>query len=59
MSRDDKIRMPSSQAGITQFYDEAKSKIVLKPVHVIILIVLVIIIEIFLYVQGRALLGLG
>jgi len=59
MAKDNKIRMPSSGAGITSFADSEKSRIVLKPMHVMILIVLVIIIEVFLYTQGRALLGLG
>ena len=59
MARDKKIRMPSSGAGITQFYDGTTSAIQLKPAHVIVLIVLVIIIEAFLYTQGYALLGIN
>lgn len=58
MAKDNKIRMPSSGAGITQYYDVTKSAIRLKPVHVLVLIVLVILIEIFLHIQGAALLGL-
>lgn len=59
MAKDNRIRMPSSGAGITQYYDVQKSAIQLKPAHVIVLIILVIIIEVFLYTQGRALLGLA
>lgn len=48
MARDDKISMPTSGAGITRYFDDYKSKIELKPAHVIILAVLIIIIEILL-----------
>lgn len=44
MAKDDRVRMPSSMAGITQYYDESTSHIVMSPKQVIILIVLVIVI---------------
>ncbi len=50
--------MPSSGAGITQYYD-TKSTIQIKPSHVVLLIILVILIEVFLYTNGYALLGLN
>jgi len=56
---DEKISMPSSGAGLTRFFDDYKSKIELKPEHVIILIVLVIIIELLLNWQGNAWFGLA
>jgi preprotein translocase subunit Sec61beta len=59
MARNDKVMMPSSGAGLTRYFDEYKSKIELKPGHVIILIVVVIIIEVILHLQGNGLLGLG
>ncbi len=59
MARDDRIMMPSSGAGLTRYFDEYKSKIELKPGHIIILIVVVIIIEVILHLQGNSLLGLG
>ena len=59
MARDNKVRMPSSGAGITTFYDGVSSAIQLKPAHVVVLIVLVIIIEAFLYTQGYSLLGIA
>ena len=59
MAKDTKIRMPSSGAGITTFYEGVTSAVQLKPAHVIVLIILVIIIEIFLYTQGYALLGIS
>ncbi len=58
MARNNKVRMPSSGAGITQFYEGTTSAIQLKPAHVVVLIVLVIIIEVFLYTQGYQLLGI-
>lgn len=48
----DKIQMPSSQGGLVRYFDEYKSKIVISPFHVVILIVLVIIIEFLLHTFG-------
>ena len=59
MAKDNKVRMPSSGAGITTFYEGVSSAIQLKPAHVIVLIVLVIVIEAFLYTQGYQLLGIS
>jgi preprotein translocase subunit Sec61beta len=50
--------MPSSGAGLTRYFDEYKSKIELKPQHVIILIIVVILIEILLNSYGNAWFGL-
>jgi preprotein translocase subunit Sec61beta len=54
----DKIQMPSSGAGLTRYFDDYHTKIELKPEHVIILIVLVIIIEMILNWQGYVWFGL-
>jgi len=54
MSRQDKIQMPSSGAGITRYFDDYKSKFQLKPGHVIILTVLIVIIVIVLHLTGKA-----
>jgi preprotein translocase subunit Sec61beta len=59
MARDNKVQMPSSGAGLTRYFDDYKSKIELKPGHVIIIIAIVIVIEIILHLQGNSLLGLG
>jgi len=56
---DDKISMPSSMAGITRYFDDYKSKIELKPEHVVALIILVIVIEILLNWQGYGWFGLA
>ena len=51
MARNDKVRLPSSGAGITQYFDETKSKYELTPMHVIIMgiaaVVLVLIMRAF------------
>lgn len=52
MARDDTIRMPSSQGGLMRYYDEYKSKFQLKPGHVIVMAILVIVIEIILHSTG-------
>lgn len=57
MAKDERIRMPFSGAGITQFWSEVKTKVELKPSQVVLLIILVIILELLLYWQGSALIG--
>ena len=42
MAKDNKVRMPSSMAGITQFHDESTSNFVLTPKQVIIVIAVVV-----------------
>jgi preprotein translocase subunit Sec61beta len=58
MSRDNKVSMPSSTAGITRYFDDYKSKIEFKPGHIIILICIIIILEIVLKVYGASMFGL-
>lgn len=45
---EEKIRMPASFGGLTRYFEDYKSKLEIKPEHVIFLIVLVIAIEIAL-----------
>ncbi len=52
MSKNDKIQMPSSGAGITRYFDDYKSKIEFKPEHVVILAILIIVIIIILHLSG-------
>ncbi len=42
MADDGKINMPSGMGGLMRYFDEYKSKLQLKPTHVVILIVLFI-----------------
>jgi len=48
MAKQERIHMPSSGGGLVRYFDEQKSKIMIKPVYIIALIVLIIIIEIYL-----------
>jgi len=57
MAKNNKVNMPSGQGGLTRYFDEYKSNIQLKPGHIIVLVILVIIIEIFLFMRGNAFLG--
>lgn len=56
---DNRISMPSTQGGLVRYFEDYKSKIEFKPGHIIILVVIVILIEVFLHLQGMALLGIG
>ncbi len=55
----ERISMPSSMGGLVRYFDEYKSKFELKPGHVVVLVVIVILIEILLHWQGSSLLGLS
>jgi len=54
----DKIQMPSGIGGLVRYFDEYKSKITLKPGHVVVLCIIVIIIMIILHMYGNVLLGM-
>jgi len=53
----DKIQMPSSTAGLTRYFEDYKSKIEIKPGHVILLAVIVSAIVIILHLYGKSLVG--
>jgi preprotein translocase subunit Sec61beta len=53
----DKIQMPSSTAGLTRYFDDYKSKIEIKPGHVILLAIIVSAIVIVLHLYGGSLVG--
>lgn len=59
MAKSNKINLPSSGAGLTSYYEGARSKITFKPSLVIVFVIVVIIIEVFLHTQGLKLLGLA
>ena len=52
MGRDNKIRMPSGQGGLTRYFDEYKSKIEFSPTTVIIMAVAIMIIVLILHQYG-------
>ena len=54
----DKISMPSGMGGLMRYFDEYKSKIRIKPGHIIIMCVVVIVIMVFLYTYGNRILGM-
>ena len=58
MSKPDKIQMPSTQGGLVRYFEDYQSSITLKPGHIIILVVVVILIEVLLQLQGMSLLGI-
>ena len=53
----DRISMPSSQGGLIRYFEDYKSKVSLKPGHVIVLVIVVMIIIILLHTYGKSLLG--
>jgi len=54
----EKISMPSGMGGLMRYFDEYKSKIRIKPGHIIIMCGIVIIIMVFLYSYGYRILGI-
>ncbi len=58
MARNNKVQMPSSGAGLTRYFEDYKSRIELKPGHVIILVAVILIVIIVLHLQGASLLGI-
>ena len=49
MPSDQRMMLPSSQGGLVRYFDEYKSKIQLKPIHVIVLAVTVIAVVLLLH----------
>ena len=54
----DTTRMPMSGAGLTNYYDDYHSSISIKPGHVIVFAVVVILIVAALHIWGSGFLGL-
>lgn len=52
MAKDNQIRLPSGQGGLTRFSDEFKSRIELSPKAVIILVIVVLILVLILHQIG-------
>ena len=45
---DDRISMPASQGGLVRYYNEYKSKVQVKPIHVVAFAIAVIILELLI-----------
>ena len=54
----DKVNLPSGTGGLMRYFDEYKSKIQLKPGHIVVLIIIIIVLEIVLHLYGNSWLGL-
>ncbi len=52
MAKDNKIRMPSGQGGLTRYFDESSSKIEFSPGAIVVLCVVVMVIVIMLHYFG-------
>ncbi len=50
---DERISMPSSQGGLVRYFNEYKSKVQIKPIHVVAFAVAVIVIELLLKVFAQ------
>jgi len=57
MARDNKIRMPQGQGGLTRYFDEFKSKVEFSPAAVIVLSIVIMIIIILLHYFGSGWFG--
>jgi len=51
MSENERIQMPSSMGGLVRYFDDYKSKLSLKPGHIVLLSAIVILIEVLLHTQ--------
>ena len=56
MARDNKIRLPSGQGGLTRYFDEYSSRIEFSPGTVIVLAIVIMILIILLHYFGGSLL---
>jgi preprotein translocase subunit Sec61beta len=54
----ERMNIPSGMGGLTRYFDDYSSNIELKPGHVIILAVVIMVLIILLHLQGGSLLGL-
>lgn len=53
-----KVSMPSGMGGLTRYFDEYRSKIQMKPSHVLLLSIIIMILVIFLHFKGYSILGI-
>ena len=58
MAKQNKVNLPSGMGGLTRYFDDYTSNIELKPGHVVVLAVIIMILVIFLHIQGYAILGI-
>ncbi|MBT3298426.1 preprotein translocase subunit Sec61beta [archaeon] len=56
MARNDQVRMPSGQGGLTRYFEESTSKISFSPAAIIVMAVVIMVVVIALHYFGSALL---
>lgn len=54
----ERITMPSGMGGLMRYFDEYKSRIRIKPGHIMVMCGVVIVIMIILYSYGYSILGI-
>jgi preprotein translocase subunit Sec61beta len=59
MAKNNKVGLPSSGAGITRYFDEFKSKIQIKPISVVIILIFLALLILFLHQFGYSFLGIN
>jgi preprotein translocase subunit Sec61beta len=52
----DKLRLPSGGGGLVRYFDEYKSKFEIRPIHVVLSIILIVLLEIVLHLAASSLL---
>lgn len=57
MAKDNKIRMPMGQGGLTRYFDEYKSAIEFSPAAVVVLSIVIMIIVILMHYFGARIFG--
>ena len=57
MAKNNKIQMPSGQGGLTRYFEESTSKILISPAAVIIMSIAIVALVILLHFVGPAFLG--
>ncbi len=57
MADKNRVSMPSSSAGLTRYFEDYRSKVSLKPAHILVLAVLIMVILVLLNAYGSPLLG--
>lgn len=58
MAKNNKVNMPSGMGGLTRYFDDYTSKIEMKPGHVVVLAIVVMVIIIIMHLYGNKLLGI-
>ena len=58
MAKDNKIRMPTSQGGLTSYHESTGSRLQIKPVFIIVLAVIIMLFVILMHLFGGKLLGI-